>query len=83
MYDKIHRDLREANLEYVMDNQVLREIPDRMTDANIEKSRVLLLIDEIKTFDMERFDKAVDLLNDYETIPEVADMVKTFLRFIG
>lgn len=83
LYDKIHRDLREANLEYVMDNQVLREIPDRMTDANIEKSRGLITdYDEIKTFDMERFDKAVDLLNDYETIPEVADMVKHSLDLL-
>lgn len=76
LYDRVRANVEEANLEYVLDNEVLRNLPDRMTDEKIEDARQMIdHYDEIQNFDMKRFDKVLDLLDDYQTNKGVADLI--------
>lgn len=69
LYDRVKADLEDADIEYILDNQTLRDIPDRLTDENIEKSRLLVDdFDEIQTFDMKKLDDVTDVLDDYDDL---------------
>lgn len=69
LYDDAKKDLKDADINYVLDNQVLRYIPDRLNDKQIDKTRLLISdYDEIKTFDMDRFDKVLEIINNYDNM---------------
>lgn len=74
LYDDAKKDLKDADINYVLDNQVLRYIPDRLNDKQINKKKVLISdYDELKTFDMDRFDKALEIINAYDDMQTMID----------
>lgn len=74
LYDKIKADLDDTDLKYAIDNQVLRYIPDRLTDAQIQKVKPIIKdYDELQTLDMDRFDKATDIIDKYDDMKNIID----------
>lgn len=74
LYDDVKKDLKDVDINYILDNEVLRYIPDRLNDEQIDKSRVLISdYEELKTFDMDRFDKALEIINSYDEMKDIID----------
>jgi|GEM_PF-1813686 hypothetical protein len=74
LYDRIKRDFKDVDIQYLLDNKVLRGITDRLDDKNINKSRVLIKdYDELKTFDTTILDKGLDVLDSYDSIKPMID----------
>ncbi|HBM75921.1 MAG TPA: hypothetical protein DD429_10260, partial [Clostridiaceae bacterium] len=63
LYDRVKADLKDVDIDYALDNKTFRSLPDRLTDENIDKSRVLMDdADEIKTLDKDKLDPFLDVL---------------------
>lgn len=78
LFDKTKADLREADINYILDNEVLRGITDRLTDEQINKSRVLIDdFDELQTLDMDTFDKALEIINAYDDLKTSIDIANS------
>lgn len=74
LYDRVTSDLDKADIKYLLDNKVLRGLNDRLTDANIQKGKTLLKdYDDIETFDMTKFNRAVKVLNHYDKLYDNLD----------
>ena len=74
LYDRVKADLDDVDIDYILDNQVFRTLPERLTDENIEKSRTLVAdYDTIKDLDMDIFDDLLDILDDYDKIDDMVD----------
>ncbi len=69
LYDRVKANLDDVDIGYMLDNKVFRSLNDRLTDENIEKSKTLVNdYDELKEFDMKRFDRVTDILDDYDDV---------------
>lgn len=69
LFDKTKSDLRKVDVNYILDKPILRGITDRLDDEHINKSRVLVEdYDELKTLDMDKFDKALEIINSYDDL---------------
>lgn len=67
LYDRVTSDIDKADLKYVMDNEVIRGLNDRLTDENIEKAKTLLAdYDDIETFEIGKLDRVIHVLNSYD-----------------
>jgi hypothetical protein len=44
LYDRVTSDIDKADLKYVLDNEIIRGLNDRLTDENIEKAKYCLQI---------------------------------------
>ena len=67
LYDKVTSDLDKADIKYVLDNKVFRDLNDRLTDENIDKGRLLIKdYDEIQTFRMDKLDDLIEIMDDYD-----------------
>ena len=74
LYKKVKKDIKDSDTDYILDNTVLRGIPERLTDENIDKTRILTQdYDEIKTVDMDKMDLAKDILDDYDDMKPFID----------
>ncbi|MCI1965277.1 MAG: hypothetical protein LKJ17_03995 [Oscillospiraceae bacterium] len=78
LYDRVTSDIDKADLKYVMDNQIIRGLNDRMTDTNIEKAKTLLKdYDDIETFQTGKLDRVIHVLNHYDkTYDHLEDIIK-------
>jgi X-X-X-Leu-X-X-Gly heptad repeat protein len=55
LFDRIKADLDDIDIDYIIDDPFLRTLPDKFSDKNIDKARILLDdADEIKTLDLGR-----------------------------
>lgn len=74
LFDRAKANLRDVDINYVLDNEVIRTATDRLTDENIRKSKVLIKdYDELKTLDMDTFDKALEIINAYDDLKPTID----------
>lgn len=80
LYDRVHADAKDADVGYILDNETFRGIPDRLTNENIEKSKLLVEdYDKLQTFNMEKLDRILDTLNRYdEMYPMIARSKKVY-----
>ncbi|KYH34450.1 hypothetical protein CLTEP_16020 [Clostridium tepidiprofundi DSM 19306] len=55
LYDRLKADLDDIDIDYILDDPYFRTLPDKFSDKNIDKARILLDdADEIKTLDLGR-----------------------------
>jgi hypothetical protein len=67
LYDRVTSDIDKADLKYVLDNEIIRGLNDRLTDENIEKAKTLLAdYDEIETFQIGKLDRVIHVLDNYD-----------------
>jgi hypothetical protein len=67
LYDRVTSDIDKADLKYVLDNEIIRGLNDRLTDENIEKAKILLAdYDEIETFQIGKLDRVIHVLDNYD-----------------
>ena len=67
LYDRITSDVDKADLEYVMDNKIIRGLNDRVTDTNVDKVKTLLGdYDDIETFQIGKLDRVIHVLDHYD-----------------
>ncbi len=88
LYDKVTSDLDQADIKYLLDNKVIRGVNDRLTDANIQKSKTLVKdYDDIQTFDMRKLDDVIEVLDDYDKmydkLDDTMDAAKKALKRVG
>lgn len=69
LYDRIKDDAETAQVSALLDNEYFRSLPDRLTDENIEKARLLIAdYDMLQELDMSKIRKAVRTLDDCDDI---------------
>lgn len=74
LYDRVHDHLKAAGFRKILDNQVLKFMPDRLTHENIMKSKVLVEdYDDLKTFRTEKLDQIIDIMDDYDDMKYAID----------
>ncbi len=80
LYDRIKEHLETYHLEAVLDNPIIKYIPDRMDSAHIELFRKLLgRYDELQELDVDRFNKVDDVLDDRFELREFFDSAKALM----
>ncbi|OCN00024.1 hypothetical protein A7X67_11730 [Clostridium sp. W14A] len=68
LYDRVTSDIDKADLKYIMDNQIIRGLNDRLTDENVKKAKVLLKdYDDIETFQIGKLNRVIQVLNHYDS----------------
>lgn len=74
LYDRVKADLKDIDIDYVLDNKTFRSIPDRLTDENIENVRILMDdADEIRSLDKEKLDPFIDVLKQSKKLDGLVD----------
>ncbi|WP_411677353.1 hypothetical protein [Caproicibacter sp.] len=67
LYDRVTSDIDKADLKYIMDNQIIRGLNDRLTDENVAKAKTLLKdYDDIETFKIGKLNRVIQVLNHYD-----------------
>ncbi len=80
LFDRVKKDLEDHHFEAVLDNEVIKTLPDRMTAENIEKARKMIArYDEIQTFDIDRLDSMNGLIDNREDLREIFDQAEDIL----
>ncbi len=80
LFDRVKNDLEDHHFEAVLDNEVIKTLPDRMTADNIEKARKMLArYDEIQTFDIDRLDSMNGLIDNREALRSLFDQADDLL----
>lgn len=78
LYDRVKDDAETAQVSALLDNEYFRGLPDRLTDENIEKARLLVAdYDMLQELDMSKIRKAVKTLDDCD---DVLDLVSRSRR---
>lgn len=84
LYDKIKADTEFANLSYLLDSQVIKDLPDSLNDENIDKARKLLTdFDEIQEMDMDKIRKAIDTLDDCDSLSSLISKSRKLVKKIS
>ncbi len=80
LFDRVKKDLEDHHFEAVLDNEVIKTLPDRMTADNIEKARKMIArYDEIQTFDIDRLDSMNGLIDNRQDLREIFDQAEDLL----
>ncbi len=80
LFDRVKNDLEDHHFEAVLDNEIIKTLPDRMTADNIEKARKMIArYDEIQTFDIDRLDSMNGLIDNRQDLREIFDQAEDLL----
>ncbi len=80
LFDRVQKDLEDHHFEAVLDNDVIKTIPDRMTAENIEKARKMIArYDEIQTFDIDRLDGMNGIIDNREELRDIFERAEDLL----
>ncbi len=80
LYDRIKEHLEKFHLKAILDNPIIKYIPDRMDSAHIDLFRKLLgRYDELQELDVDRFNKVDDVLDDRFELREFFDSAKELM----
>ena len=67
LYDRVTSDLDKADLQYLLDDETLRTLNGRVTDASVGQIKKLLSdYDEIETFDMTKLNHVLKISSSYD-----------------
>ena len=74
LYDLVKSDMDDVDIEYIIDDEFVRSLPDRMSDENIELLRKLLQdSDELNELDLSKVLKYTYLLSRAEMLADLVD----------
>ncbi len=82
LFDRVKQDLDQYQVALLLDNEVIRDLPNKMTAQNIEQAKKMLArYDEIGEFDIDRLDSMNGLIDNREELralfAEAEDLFET------